>query len=178
MAHDAKFGALIDEHQQRDAIHVAIAPVIATERLYPGDHVGLVDDTEHVGKTAPGITPIGIIDPFLRGKVERGERCWLLLYQQTITSLRHEWTHPAFAEVPKSPSAAPSREWIRSFAEGHSETYQSIMEAARAFVERGEYFSKGGKFEGEWVPDEFWTHYQIVTGTLVDNKESFFSCAC
>jgi hypothetical protein len=98
MADDApKVGRLItDGERRRDAIHVAVAPVTAGEPLHPGDHVGLVGpagDLETVGRTAD---PIGVIDPFLPGPVGKGERCWLFLYPNTVTSLRHVWTHPTF----------------------------------------------------------------------------------
>lgn len=90
-------GKLAGEHEGRDAIHVAVAPAVAAETLTPGQHIGLHDD----GRAGPGVPPIGIVDPFLTSAVEEGQRFWLLLYPNTITSLRHVWTHPAFA--PKVP---------------------------------------------------------------------------
>jgi hypothetical protein len=94
-----KLGKLItDGDRRRDAIHLAVAPVTAAHALAPGQHVGLVrpDSTEFVGNCD---RPIGIIDPFLEEPVEEGQRCWMFLYPGTITSLRHAWTHPAFAAV-------------------------------------------------------------------------------
>jgi hypothetical protein len=91
-------GNLIDENErQRDAIHVAVAPVTAAERLVPGQHVGFVTaDREHVGPLESQENCLGIVDPFLLQPVEQGERFWLFLYPNSITSLRHYWTHPAF----------------------------------------------------------------------------------
>lgn len=94
-------GRLIDDgDRRRDAIHIAVAPVTAAERLAPGQHVGLVaGDTEYVG---PAEKCIGIVDPFLPEPVDKGQRFWLFLYPNTVTSLRHFWTHPAFtAAVPR-----------------------------------------------------------------------------
>lgn len=89
--------------RRRDAIHIAVAPVTAAGRLAPGQHVGFVTagDTETVGACE---TPIGIVDPFLPGDVLPGQRFWLFMYPNTVTSLRHVWTHPAFA--PRAPQPA------------------------------------------------------------------------
>jgi hypothetical protein len=89
MTHDAKLGQIIDNpNAARDAIHIAIAPVTADTRLHPGQRVGLIGDGDKVA-----IVPqsIGIVDPFLTGPVNAGERFWMFLYQNTITSLRHAW---------------------------------------------------------------------------------------
>jgi hypothetical protein len=92
-----RLGCLItDGDRRRDAVHVAVAPVTAAGRLVPGQHVGFVHagDTERVGASE---NPLGIVDPFLREGVQQGQRFWLFLYPNTVTSLRHVWTHPAFA---------------------------------------------------------------------------------
>jgi len=94
-----QLGQLIEDgDRRRDAIHIAVAPLTAVERLAPGQHVGLVrdDDSELVG---PCERAIGVVDPFLTAAVEPGQRFWLFLYPGTITGLRHVWTHPAFTKA-------------------------------------------------------------------------------
>lgn len=84
-------GQIITTEQNRDAIHVAIAPVVAAETLMPGTHVGI--DSE--GKASIHATKIGAVDPFMPCEVMAGQGFWLFLFPGTISSLRHEWTHPA-----------------------------------------------------------------------------------
>lgn len=90
-----KVGQLVEGEAFRDAIHVAVAPVVAACRLERGAHVGLGPD----GRAAPSSQPIGIVDPFLEEDVQPGQRFWLFIYPNTVTSLRHAWTHPAFRAV-------------------------------------------------------------------------------
>jgi hypothetical protein len=77
---------------KRDAIHVAVLPMVATNNLVPGQRLrnGIVDPF----RTDPVILP--------------GERFWLFLYPGTVTGLRHVWTHPAFADEPELPTKSRS----------------------------------------------------------------------
>ena len=98
-------GKLItDGDRRRDAIHIAVAPVTARETLKPGQHIGFVPvgQIETVGMV-DAERQIGLVDPFLTETVQPGQRFWLFLYPNTVTSLRHVWTHPAFA--PKVPTS-------------------------------------------------------------------------
>lgn len=91
---------------RRDAVHVAVAPVIAGMPLRPGMHIELragvaVGDSED--GLYPNFKPIGVVDPFLRRIVQKDERFWIFLYPNTVTSLRHVWSHPAFGiRVPEA----------------------------------------------------------------------------
>lgn len=89
-----KLGQIITGPAERDAVHVAIAPVTAGERLLPGQRVAVIHN-----KAYRNATPVGIVDPFLREPVEPGDRFYVWLFPGTITSLRHSWSHPAFDPV-------------------------------------------------------------------------------
>lgn len=175
MSGDIGIGRLIDGLRERDAIHVAVAPVTATERLYPGQPLAFTgDDRKSVKAGEPG--RVGIVDPFLLGPVYPGQSFWMFLSPGSITSLRHDWTHPAFEPSP----AQSSEQWIRDFAAGIPLDYEVVMDGARDYVACGEYLCFGGLLEGEYVPDEFWSHYERVTGETVpdDKRGSFFTCSC
>ena len=91
-------GTIIDTTAGRDAIHLAVEPVIAGEKLYAGQHIGLLNGIA----STKIIKKIGIVDPFLNGFVPEGEMFWLVVYPRQITSLRHVWSHPDFPESDKS----------------------------------------------------------------------------
>ena len=170
-----KLGKLIEGNVPRDAIHIAVAPVVAAELLQPGAHVGLV-----AGRASELAKPlIGVVDPFLKRAVAEGQQFYLFLYQGTITSLRHEWVHPAFANTDDEKIRA-AKEWITSWANIWGEDYETVVMHANAYLDSGDYWSEGGRFESESVPDEFWTHFERATGRSVEHDErgSFFSCSC
>jgi hypothetical protein len=187
MSESVKVGQLIGDKQQRDAIHVAIAPVVANEKLPPGHHVGFVtSSTEIVGKCK---SPIGIVDPFLRHQVDKGQRFFLFLYPNTVTSLRHEWTHPAF--LPEQATAkidvSESERWLREFADRADLGYQTVLNAGRDMIEYGDCYtqidseSARGEWYSEGTPELFWKHFENVTGEKVpDDKKgkTLFSCSC
>ncbi len=172
-------GKLIHSEQTRDAIHIAVAPVTAGCRLSPGDHVGMMDGEAH-----RHVEPIGVVDPFLAVTVARGERFWLLLYPYTITSLRHEWVHPAFGAepVPMAHEVAGSERWLRSFAAEWGMDYDGMIvdvvngcpiTAIDRSIHSWDEISDGGT--------AFWRHIEIVTGHKFDahhREEVYFSCSC
>jgi hypothetical protein len=170
-------GKLIETEQHRDAIHVAVAPVVAGMPLRPGEHV-----TINGGRATLGGNPSGIVDPFLLDRIiPEGATFWLFLYPGSITSLRHEWTHPAFAEqVVIDPPPQTSEGWLRTYAASIPLSFEELMEAAEQFLLYDEYLVHGGRYEGMSLPDEFWNHYQVVTGEAVpeSKQSSFFSCSC
>lgn len=172
---EPKIGKLITEADAaRDAIHIAVAPVVAMQPLKPGDHIGFISagDTETVGLVS---TPIGIVDPYLTKPVKPRQRFWMHLYPGTITSLRHNWTHSAFEA-----ETSYSDKWLRAYAKITDISYKDLLEGVGNYVEHGEYISDGSRYEGADVPDEFWEHYEAVTRKKVaeDKKGHFFSCAC
>lgn len=184
MSHqDLKLGSIIDTPQSRDAIHVAVAPVFAQETLFPGQHIGLVKGS--VTYVTSTTAPIGIVDPYLKHQVTKGQQFWMFLYPQTVTGLRHDWTHPAFTGTPREPALAADpldkhRARIHAIAEDIGIRYQEMMDGAKDYLEGGNYLCDGGRWEGGVDLYDFWDHYEAVTGTKVkeENRGSFFTCSC
>lgn len=170
MSKDIKLGTKPVEGQLRDAIHVAIAPMVASTQLKPGAHVGILPD----GTAGMSDNPIGIVDPFIGGSVYKGERFWLLLYQQTVTGMRHQWSHPAFpdASVETGDEKSNSIEWLKAFARTMGTNYEHMMDDIR----NGDSILVDESRSDDTVNPLVSHHYKIVTG--VDPGEIYFRCAC
>lgn len=172
-------GTIIDSKAQRDAIHIAIAPVTAHMVLRPGQHVGIDGRDEN---------PIGVVDPFLTERVKVGEVFWMFLYPNTITGLRHEWAHPSFetGRISRRDHMSKSELWIADHADELGLSYDAIMgNAAEWLAAKGEWgnaFVQQGSetWRDNFRPTDFWHHYEIVTGTVVPEgkKESMYCCSC
>lgn len=183
-----------EDDTKRDAVHFALAPVVAGEKVYPGQHVGVGSTPGGVGVYSRSDEKIGIIDPFLGGPVYPGEYCWLLLYPNTVTSIRHEWTHPSFDSVEPSPDLGPPKEalvalaknWMENFAEECSLSYDDVMKILSAGAADSSYFwTEHGTEDARdaaYAPenrDQFWKHYTTITGVTPEDPGCVpFNCSC
>ncbi len=192
-------GAASSHH--RDAIHIAIAPVRATMKLHPGQGIGFVADN----KTDVGLVthPIGIVDPFIQSPIYPGDVFYMFLYPNTITSLRHDWTHPAFADKTRDGSE-PTRDYVdqardeaavreprwnaaayqtlQAFADEAGMDVETLVDHATAYQLTGGDHHYAFGFD---TPDcfwdrqaEFWEAWEAYTGRKVTVDGQPFSCAC
>jgi hypothetical protein len=178
-----ELGKLITSDEERDAVHIAIIPMVAGMDLLPGTHVRINQLKEAI-ETDYEKDSIGIVDPFLKYAVAEGQKFWLLLYPNTITSLRHDWTHPSFKreETPIEillGDREESKRWLEEFAESGRVSYERLMEMAedRQFTFRTEMYD----FNDDNNKHLFWRHYEIVTGNRVPTyiiENTYFGCAC
>lgn len=190
----ATLGTIIDDTQKRDAIHLAVEPVIAGEKLHPAESVFLKDGRAFT--TGGEGKYLGIVDPFLFKSVREGERFWLVVYPRQITSLRHVWEHPDFPASGEtgvvSTDKAVSEQWLRDYCErSDCPDYDTVLRLATgeeitlheeysASHNDGEYINVYGKDAHAEIPPEFWTHVEIVSGKKIPQnmRATYFSCSC
>jgi hypothetical protein len=165
----------------KDAVHVAVISVeCKAETLMPGEHVD--KDGMPTGEKL-----VGIVDPFVRKPVKKGEKFWLCLYPGTITALKHYWTHPAFeAETPQPETSAKasSTEWMEEYC------------AHTLYCELSEFLGKLDDVADDPGEGELWTegehmdqlrhswseicfHYNNISGRSINPSDYVsFSCSC
>lgn len=188
-------GKLAADDAGRDAIHIAVAPIVAADIFSPGEHVGVNSD----GKASRNEPHIGIVDPYLKKTVKPGERFYLCLYPNTITSLRHHWVHPALKEEAPPSKAdfdkSESEAWLREYAKrvnphyaeggyyykqngGVDESYRILMEdlAGNTITYHGiDMHERGGLIDEEGLQ----RHASIVLGRQINfDGFAYFSCSC
>lgn len=197
-------GYSIGPNEERDAIHLAVEPVVAGEYLKPGDHVRYEDGVAHKTKSYSH-GAVGIVDPFLMNVLRPGDRFWLVIYPRKIKSLRHVWECDGFpnssglkpktfesAKMGKDLKIEEAIRWVHNYVdELNSEcgeysdyssptSYDELMSYAETWTSRGggDYLNCGGLLEGVYTSEEFWEKFRIITGKYVNPQTNFFSCAC
>src|SRR5712671_6579854 len=112
-------GQKLKGQHDRDAIHIAVMPVIAGEKyLYAGQRLRLAYGTTNTVRSAyADQEAVGVVDPFLPAatNIQEGDQFWMFLFPGTIQSLRHQWVHPTIDNVPQPKNEA--ERWIRQFAD-------------------------------------------------------------
>lgn len=187
----------LDETAGRDAIHLAVEPVIAKENLAPGQHIGLID-----GKASyKAEKKLGIVDPF-GGIVLEGQRFWLIVYPRQITSLRHVWSHPDFEEekievkqdlADKMKSEYWLRDWCANTegVPGYDNLIAVFTNGEATCEDRDYYGNVLWRIDGEYlhgngidahgeIPNAYEVkhHLEIVTGRKILSMPQYFSCSC
>lgn len=191
--------APLDERQKRDAIHLAVEPVIAGEAMEPGDHITVKDGTAWRADKGDEDPPLGIVDPFLDRRVRKGQRFWFVMYPRQVTSLRHVWAHPAFPDevgtsAPEEPAPPAiqtlrskqakerSERWLREFCAGADcPSYDEVMgviASGNRDTWDDEYLHFHGRDAHGEIPPEFWDHAENVLGRKLEQRPTYFSCSC
>lgn len=152
-------GKVADEFTPlRDAIHVAIAYVVADQILHPGDPLIWEDRQKSTVGSTTHEKAFAIVDPYLKGPVEKGQTFLAFLYPQTITDMEHVWKHPAFdaplpsarkvtrvrpVSVPPTPPPVetPAKDTLHHFdlfVESHGLDRDEALNGIKEFIETGD----------------------------------------
>ena len=177
---DVTLGVLPIGPLERDAIHVAVVPMIASEMLLPAQRIGVVGD----GIAGPSGKITGIVDPYLTDVVPKGSAFWMCLLPGTVTGMRHHWSHPEFSgpvapSMPEDPMAE-SIAWLKEAAKSLGVDYETLV-SEYGPLETDDYINNGEHICDIWygLADEFWKHHKVVTGRDVPElKRGGFTCSC
>lgn len=173
-------GQLVGHAGVRDAIHCPIISAVAKMNLNVGTPVTILETGE--AEQSDLMTCVGIVDPFLRRYVQKGEQFWVWVRPGSIATLAHRWTHK---RIPDLAEIVPDKEKARVRLEEFAETslYVSLsemlsaIEACRRDSDNALY---NHGYEGLGVYDGFWEDYALFTGNPDPNKEEgyfyFFTC--
>lgn len=178
-------GTIHDHEEARDAIHIAVAQVGAGENMVAGDHIGFKNDKSTAYKA--GVSYIGIVDPYLVNPVQKGKLFYMFLYPNTITSLNHSWTHPAFAD---DNNKAEAEKWLDNLLNRDYREYGDYKQYDET-IERYKSGDSMACWSGDSITDflressenrkAFWDNLEIVTGrpaTKEQRESDSFSCSC
>lgn len=183
---DIVLGKLIDSPQERDAIHVAVVPLIAGEDLYCGTRFKLAFGTTDVALKGNynEKEAIGVVDPFLSDRIiiRKGQQFWGLLFPGTVTGMRHHWRHPSFENIPVAKNE--HEQWLRTFCDKYNFDFDELIEAGigvnEYVVARGKDLHSSKELEtGEETL--FWEHLEGYTGRKFDlnhRQKLEWSCSC
>lgn len=117
----------------KDAIHIAVVSLRAGQLLKPGQNIELNEDGEAI-RSRNKKDSFGVVDPFLKNNVMRGESFWGLLSMHEVPNVRHTWDHPKLSfESPITPIKYNSI--LEHIASELGITYPELMFACRKMID-------------------------------------------
>lgn len=184
---DVNLGFKPSDNASRDAIHIAVIPMIAGERLLVASRVSVFDGECFIYRGDR--EAVGIVDPYRRTAVNKGDRFWLCLFPKTVTSLRHHWEHPEFPadepepQKPQVSELEESERWLREYAKAMNPEDSPNNAYTRLIygLESGELFAHGSDLHGladVTDAEELKYHAEKVLGIKIDFGNFTFRCSC
>lgn len=145
-------GTIPTENAVRDAVHIAIVPLIAGEKLYTNEKFRLGQGSETVAfKVTDSVyrsdelpdgqrfTSIGIVDPWYVTPEEfreqyhywhfvpQGHRFYGILNPNSVTGMTHHWEHPSFIG---NVETNPSKVWLLNFCDRWGLDFETVVHKA------------------------------------------------
>lgn len=174
---DVKLGEQPNEGQERDAIHVAVAPYKASEMLRPGQRVGIISE----GVAGPCTDVMGIVDPYLTDVVPKGQLFWLCLLPGLVSGMRHHWVVEGISNgLVDGISKEEAKAWLKEQLDPLGVDFDELVYGDH--VQGGYTMSyKNEEAQDHWyeIQDDYWKYREIFIGTKVEEgMKGGFSCLC
>lgn len=196
MAQSVNLGEVPKSDDLRDALHIAVISGVAGEKLRAGQNVKI---QEGVWMSCNISNRMAVVDPYIRRPLNKGDLFWACLMPNSVTDVKHVWTHPDFPVKEETAmgkagfSPKDSEKWLREFvSQANCPQYNEVIAAAVGeFLENRdpEYYSSAYNCNSEHlyfagrdahgdIPPEFWDHVENATGKKCPHRPLYFSCSC
>ena len=179
----------------RDAVHVAVICAVANCTLNAGEPVVYKDGKAQLCTSWNEEISVGIVDPFLKEVVREGQKFWLFIKPRTVTSLKHDWDHPAIpadirtrrkTEAQITQERNEAEEWLKNWAKReHADWDEVLAEIKSELIMKAnntatiDCVSYGtGSTDIPQPATEFWKKVSLVVGVEIVDAPNYFSCSC
>lgn len=179
---------LTEEQITRDAIHIAVFSATSTEKVYPNEDVGIVGH-EHgtdlyfvSSSTEKGFC--GKVDPFLRNPVLPGKIFLVFLYPNTITGMKHIYSHPHLDNWDESVDTEMKKAkdyLMRAVGSLGFNSYDELRDWVGDIFQGYDEDCLHTDSGSEWMnenSEEFWKNYEMVYGSRPREVPKYYRCAC
>lgn len=166
---------------ERDAIHIAVVPLVAGEKLNPGESF---KNRNGAAMAIHCRYRDGVVDPFLQAPLEKGDRFWAFLNPGSITSLRHSWTHPSFDDKKELWECEEDHyAWLVKFAKKHGFNLDELLSIGDEENPFTGGLTKWGDFDDDFYEEKslLFEHLEAYLNKRISEEikdNVYFSCTC
>lgn len=170
---------------ERDAIHIAVIPLVADNSFSAGMQVLLSKDGKASSEEG---TVIGIVDPFLNVEISRGDRFWVFLYPNTVTGMKHHWSHPVIDKHFHPKEEDVKNEIDKICNQINDYNYYDSWTVDKVLFLADKYWQHGDFYCGDYDDGNFNMYYQQFRPLLKllgynlpsadEDGSTYFRCAC
>lgn len=155
----------------RDALHVAIIPLVAGEDMSPGQKIKLKSPNTDIAVKYDPLKDnihrdyIGVVDPMLHENVVMGERFYGFMKSGVVKGMRHHWDSNQFPTAGlfiKEEEEDVHYKYLKQHCESNSLNLEQFLETCQT----DEDFMTTMRLEPDdySMDDVFWYHLEQYTG--------------